>query len=195
MPTPVSMLIQPWKLGMQYWSLWLRKHLLSTPSLGKKQAVTLGMKSSVKIDGDQIQIDPQLLFQMQFGIFASSLSQQIFQTMASSMLQRHLPPVHWICDQEVRRCHNRLWWVWKTNTKDMTHQRLSKGNAVTFTANMPITMKKEQFLANRQNKQQFIFMLSEALQKKNCETHHASGDADLLIVLKAIQSATPPTLC
>lgn len=45
-------------------------------------------------------------------------------------------------------------------------------------------------LANRQNKQQFIFMLSEALQKKNCETHHASGDADLLIVLKAIQSAT-----
>ena len=33
-------------------------------------------------------------------------------------------------------------------------------------------------------------MLSEALQKKNCETHHASGDADLLIVLKAIQSAT-----
>lgn len=33
-------------------------------------------------------------------------------------------------------------------------------------------------------------MPSEALQKKNCETHHASGDVDLLIVLKAIQSAT-----
>jgi hypothetical protein len=48
----------------------------------------------------------------------------------------------------------------KTNTKDMTHQRRSKGNAgtMTFTADMVITMKKEQFLANRQNKQQFIFM-------------------------------------
>ncbi len=45
-------------------------------------------------------------------------------------------------------------------------------------------------ICHQQNKQQFIFMLSEALQKKNCETHHASGDADLLIVLKAIQSAT-----
>ena len=75
----------------------------------------------------------------------------------------------------------------------MTHQRRSKGNAgttVTFTADMPITMKKEQFLSNRQNKQQFIFMLSKTLQNKNCEVHHASGDADLLIVLKAIQSAT-----
>ena len=69
---------------------------------------------------------------------------------------------------------------------------MPKGNAgttVTFTADMPITMKKEQFLANRRNKQQFIFMLSEELQK-NCKTHHASGDADLLIVLKAVKSAT-----
>ena len=30
----------------------------------------------------------------------------------------------------------------------------------------------------------------EALEKKNCETHHASGDADLLIVLKVVRSAT-----
>ena len=50
-------------------------------------------------------------------------------------------------------------------------------------------MKKYQFLANRQNKQRFIFMRSEELTKKNCETHHASGDADLLIVQKAVQSA------
>ena len=80
-----------------------------------------------------------------------------------------------------------------TNTKDTTHQRQAKGNAgttVIFTADMPITMKKEQFQANRRNKQQFIFMLSEELQKKNCKTHHASGDADLLIVLKAVESAT-----
>ena len=75
----------------------------------------------------------------------------------------------------------------------MTHQRRAKGNAsatVTFTADMPLTMKKKQLLANRRIKQQFIFMLSEELQKKNCKTHHASGDADFLIVKKAIKSAT-----
>ena len=75
----------------------------------------------------------------------------------------------------------------------MTHQRRSKGNSgttVTFKAGTPVTMKKEQFLANRQNKQRFIFMLSEELKKNNCETHHALGDADLLIVLKAVQSET-----
>ena len=76
-----------------------------------------------------------------------------------------------------------------TNTQDMTHQRRSKGNAgttVTFTADMPVTMKKEQFLANMHNKQRFSFMLSEELKKNNCEEHHASGDADLLIVTKAV---------
>ena len=45
-------------------------------------------------------------------------------------------------------------------------------------------------MANRKNKQQFIFMLSRELEKNNCKTYHASGDADLLIVQKAIQSAT-----
>ena len=72
-----------------------------------------------------------------------------------------------------------------TSTKDMTQQRRSKGNAgatVTFTADMTIMMRKEQFLANRKNKQQFIFMLSRRTT--------ASGDADLLIVQKAVQSAT-----
>ena len=80
-----------------------------------------------------------------------------------------------------------------TNTKDVTHQRRSKGNygtTVTFTADTPVTVKKEQFLANRQHKQRFIFMLSEELKKNNCETQHALGDADLLIVLKAVQSVT-----
>ena len=43
-----------------------------------------------------------------------------------------------------------------TNTKDMTHQRRSKGKAgatVKVDANMTTTMKNEQFLANRKNKQ------------------------------------------
>ena len=83
-----------------------------------------------------------------------------------------------------------------TNTKGVTHQRRAKGKTsmtVTFTAEMRVTTKKDQFLANKENKQRFIFMLSEELQKMYCETHHASGDADLLIVLKAVQSAATTT--
>jgi hypothetical protein len=79
------------------------------------------------------------------------------------------------------------------NTKDMTHQRRSKGRigaTVTFTADMTLTMKKEEFFANRQNKHLFLSMLSGELQTTNCETYHASGDAYLLIVQKAVQCAT-----
>ena len=75
----------------------------------------------------------------------------------------------------------------------MTYQRRSNGNAgttVTFTGDTPVTLKTDPFLAYRKNRQRFIFMLSEELTKKNCETHHASGDADLLIVQKAVQSVT-----
>ena len=73
------------------------------------------------------------------------------------------------------------------NTKDMTNQRWSKGKAgatVTVATNMTTTMK---FLANQ--KQQFIFMLHRELEKSNCKTYHAPGDADILIVQKAVQSA------
>ena len=55
------------------------------------------------------------------------------------------------------------------NIKDMTHQRQSKGKAgatVTVAANMTITMKKDQFLSNRTNEQQFIFMLSTKVTTK-----------------------------
>ena len=80
-----------------------------------------------------------------------------------------------------------------TSTKDMTHQRRAGGRTgatVTFDEGMPVTMKKDEFLANNTNKQQFINMLSGQLQKKNCQTYHASGDADLLIVQKAVESST-----
>ena len=48
--------------------------------------------------------------------------------------------------------------------------------------------EKEQFLANRKNKQQLIFMLSTELEKNQLQ--NLSRDADLLIVQKAIQSST-----
>ena len=80
-----------------------------------------------------------------------------------------------------------------TSTKYMTHQRRNKGKVgenVTFEEHMHITMTKEQFLGNNMNKQRFINMLSEQLVKANCHTHHAPCDADLLIVQKAVESAT-----
>ena len=79
-----------------------------------------------------------------------------------------------------------------TSTKDTTHQRRTRGNAgatVTFDEDMQVTMKKEQFLANKTNKQRFINMLSTKLRAQNCQTYHAAGDADLLIVQKAVESA------
>ena len=75
----------------------------------------------------------------------------------------------------------------------MTQQTWSKGNAgttLTFIGDTPVTLKKDEFLANRQNKQRFILMLSEELTKKNYETHYALRYADLLIVQKSEQSAT-----
>ena len=73
----------------------------------------------------------------------------------------------------------------------MTHQRRSTvntGNSVTFSGDTRVIMKKDLFLANGQNKQRFILTLSEEFTKTNCDTHHASGNADLLIVQKAMQS-------
>ena len=51
----------------------------------------------------------------------------------------------------------------------MSNQRWSKGKAgavVTVAVNMTTTMIKDQFLANRKNKQHF-FMLSTQLEKSN----------------------------
>ena len=61
---------------------------------------------------------------------------------------------------------------------------------VTFTEEMLLTMKKATFLANSMNKQRFIDMLSGHLEKKTCKVYHSSGDADLLIVQKAVDSST-----
>ncbi|XP_073240418.1 uncharacterized protein [Porites lutea] len=78
------------------------------------------------------------------------------------------------------------------STKNMTPQRRAAGKAgatVTFTENMKVTPKKDNFLANPKNKQRFINMLSRFLQEDNCPTYHAEGDADVLIVKTAVESA------
>ena len=221
----------------------------------KNQVVTLGLKSSsVKIDGDRIQIDPLLLFQRLTTVMQSSDDLELAfkhelcsypPALFDSSLLLHeadkpaVADAIWkICESSVpvdipddgiqyvldggallQRipwsrgstygdiCHQYTEYVARKymdaivvfdgyeniNTKHMTHQRRSKGKAgatVTVAANMTTTMKKDQFLANQKNKQQFIFLLSAELEKNNCKTYHAPGDADLLIVQKAVQSAT-----
>ena len=84
----------------------------------------------------------------------------------------------------------------KISTKFATQQRRLSGKVaptVRFTENMPVTLKKENFLSNPKNKQQFLLMLSQALQKTGCITHHADGDADLLTVRTAVESAQTKT--
>ena len=55
----------------------------------------------------------------------------------------------------------------ESSTKDMTHMKRSKGIkgvSVTFTANMNITVSKEDFLTNNLNKKQFVSLLSRQLE-------------------------------
>ncbi|KAL5007621.1 hypothetical protein ScPMuIL_016427 [Solemya velum] len=66
----------------------------------------------------------------------------------------------------------------------MTHLKRAEGKAgprVLFAPSMPLKSKKEQFLANIENKQQFINLLSEKMNEKGIRTVSAEGDADVLI--------------
>ena len=77
------------------------------------------------------------------------------------------------------------------STKDGTHQR--RAGAYKPTVNSDSTriakLKKEEFLAKKENKQKFIHLLGNKLQQSGCSTIHAEGAADLLIVQTAIQSS------
>ena len=84
----------------------------------------------------------------------------------------------------------------KMSAKAMMQQRRASGKAsstITFTERMSVTLKKDNFLSNPKNKQHFLSMLSKALQNVGCITHHANGDADLLIVKTAVESARMST--
>ena len=52
-----------------------------------------------------------------------------------------------------------------------------------------VSLKKKDFLSNITNKQKFLMLLSDYLQRAGCTTAHATGDADMLIVGKAIESS------
>ena len=77
--------------------------------------------------------------------------------------------------------------------KDMTQQRrigLSAGVEVNVKEDMILTVWKEMFLANKSNKQRFIYMLGSKLEKEGCEVVYSEGDADFDIVNKAKSVST-----
>ena len=80
----------------------------------------------------------------------------------------------------------------KPSTKDTTHLRRSKfrqGVVVHFTENMIFTMKKNEFLLNKVNKQHFLELLTREMNSKNLVAKQASCDADLDIVLAGLNAS------
>ena len=78
------------------------------------------------------------------------------------------------------------------STKDVVHIRRARSHSsplVNFTKDMVCTMKKDDFLANQTNKQRFINLLSDDLQRQHNDVLHARADADVLIVETAIACA------
>ncbi|KAL8598844.1 hypothetical protein ACOMHN_015423 [Nucella lapillus] len=58
---------------------------------------------------------------------------------------------------------------------------------------MTLNVRKEIFLANKNNKQRFIRFLSAALDRNSCTTVCAERDADMLIIAMALESAKHKT--
>ena len=78
------------------------------------------------------------------------------------------------------------------STNDGAHERRTGGRAgptVDFKRDMVMKSKKEDLLSNKDNKQRFIRMLGQILEQVGCETRHAKGDADVLIVETTVQPA------
>ena len=81
---------------------------------------------------------------------------------------------------------------------DMTHKRRArgrKGPTVSFTKEMCLTVAKDIFLSDPLNKQNFLQLLGDNLQMAGCDVFHATSDADVLIVQKAIESADIVKYC
>ena len=54
---------------------------------------------------------------------------------------------------------------------------------------MVLDIKRERFLSNKKNKQKFLNLLKRNLLKQGYDVHSAEEDADLLIVLTAVELA------
>ena len=219
------------------------------------QVVTLNSKVSIKVEGETLRVDPQLLFQRLIAAARSNTEdiRELFKyelsTVPSALfeptgLMREankaqlaeciwkmgscgvseviapnpiyvldggslLQKIPWIkgetfstlCEKYVKYVKGRYHqavvvfdgYSAEPSTKDLTHIRRSKGLVapkVVFTKDMPFKTKKDIFLSNTENKQEFINMLSSELVECGLETRHATDDADVLIVNTAVEYST-----
>ncbi|KAG1671837.1 hypothetical protein GQR58_016250 [Nymphon striatum] len=198
------------EIGMKILDSMMGKTVTEFNFKRSNQAITLASKTSVHIDGEDVQVDPQLLFQrlilaskssenMQ-GIFKYELCSYPAALFDSSLMLRQ-PQTTVLADaiiyvDYVTRKYGEAIIVFdgygENSTKDMTQQRRSGAKtapAVTFTKEIKLTMKKDIFLSNPQNKQRLLNMLSESLNENNCKTLHAESDADVLIAQTAVEAA------
>lgn len=76
--------------------------------------------------------------------------------------------------------------------KDATHLRRARmvGRQVFFTEEMTLCMKKEEFLSCKTNKGRFLKLLGNHLEAVGFRIFHSEGDADVLIVEKAVEAAS-----
>ena len=76
------------------------------------------------------------------------------------------------------------------STKDQTHMKRAKTfcPVIDFNEDMVLDIKKERFLSNKKNKQKFLNLLKRKLLEQGYDVHSAE-DADLLIVLTAVELA------
>ena len=79
--------------------------------------------------------------------------------------------------------------------KCSAHQRRKgcEGREVTFNLSMKLQLEKDDFLSNKENKQQFLDLLGEHLALRGCEIAHATIDADVSIIIQA--AVTVPDIC
>lgn len=78
------------------------------------------------------------------------------------------------------------------NTKDEEHLRRSRSTTnieVKVEDSIHVNINQSEFLGNAKNKMGLISLLTVHLQRGGCTVHQALGDADLLIVLTAIDEA------
>ena len=215
----------------------------------KDQAVTLASKGSLKVDGESIQVDTQLLFQRlvlaaktnlenaleyelctvpkalfeapellheaqkstladaiwtMTGKKDGNVGKDVLYVLDGGALLHRLP---WIRGRSfasilqsysdyVVSHYGQATVVFDgyegNSTKDMTHARRKngrKGVSISFSASMNLTITKEAFLSDTSNKQRFVTLLGEQLEGSGCQVFHGKGDADVLIVLKALELA------
>jgi len=81
--------------------------------------------------------------------------------------------------------------------KDQIHLRRTSGTVGPevqhLSPDKKLNIPKNVFLSNKNNKQAFIYLLSESLEVKSCKILHATGDADTLIVRTALKTSTDST--